>query len=208
MVVKAVTFEGLPGCGKSTLLELVRKQWPELLIVNEPVDEWTRVVNVKGQSKLAALYQGEGVCEFQLLAQMQRIAAVKEALDAGNASVDKTIVMERWIDSGNAVFGCELVERGQLTKQENDVVERLCNLLKPPLCQLVVLIKTPPKECIARIHKRNRAGEDISLDLMERLDDYYNKWISDPNAPPVVELDGTCSPQELLAQFSVILNKI
>lgn len=52
----AFTIEGNIGCGKSTFLKVVQKYFPELVLIEEPVDEWQNLAG-KGLNMLEKYYK-------------------------------------------------------------------------------------------------------------------------------------------------------
>jgi len=60
MIVKIemtlISVEGNIGAGKSTLLESLKTKFPELIFVDEPVEEWSTITDSNGVSILEKYY--------------------------------------------------------------------------------------------------------------------------------------------------------
>jgi len=51
-----ISVEGNIGAGKSTLLESLKTKFPELIFVDEPVEEWSTITDSNGVSILEKYY--------------------------------------------------------------------------------------------------------------------------------------------------------
>ena len=52
-----ISLDGNIGAGKSTLLKEIREQIPEIYIVDEPVDQWTYLIDENEKNILELFYE-------------------------------------------------------------------------------------------------------------------------------------------------------
>ena len=54
---RIISLDGNIGVGKTTLIEHIRKRFPDIVIVPEPVDMWTQLKDEKGRNLLELFYK-------------------------------------------------------------------------------------------------------------------------------------------------------
>ena len=59
----------------------------------------------------------------------------------------------------------------------------------------IIYIKTNPDTCMERINKRNRDGEDIPLDYLNKCHQYHENWLSNSSIP-ITYYDGNTNVNE------------
>ena len=196
-MTRIISIEGNIGAGKSTIIEHIRQRiGDDVIVVNEPIREWLNCKDNSGCSKFESFNKCPDLraFEFQLYVQMTRIVEMSRILK--NIKDDKLIIVERTIESGNKIFGGELVERGLLSPAEQRELVRITSCLKSWEDEYIILIKTEPSICLDRIRNRARGGEEsVDLKFLERLDRLYNGF-------GTIEVDGSQSP-EMIAELII-----
>lgn len=92
----------------------------------------------------------------------------------------ETIVQDRTIYEDANIFAPNLHEMGLMSKRDFDNYYEFFNTLKqmvkPP--DLMIYLKASVPTLVGQIQKRGREYEEnIRLDYLKRLNEYYNKWI-------------------------------
>jgi thymidylate kinase len=194
---KFITIEGNIGSGKSTLLKKLKHEFENkgymVFLIDEPLERWEKCKDVNGQSKFESFYKNRSgeAFSFQLYVQMTRIALINKVIESvisycRECDSPKPVVVlsERSLQSGNLVFGNQLVSHGFLSQMENDDISRLCNELLIKVepknrasGYLVIALDTPPHVCLSRGNDRARKNESVSMELLQDLDLYQMKMI-------------------------------
>jgi deoxyadenosine/deoxycytidine kinase len=118
-----------------------------------------------------------------MLAFQSRYELLKSTIQ--NIYIEKspvhTIVMERSLDADYHIFAKTMFEDGTLEKIEWDIYQYVTKLrLASHGVSGVIWLDVPPKECLNRIQKRAREGEDgITLEYLCKCHTAHNEWLSD-----------------------------
>jgi deoxyadenosine/deoxycytidine kinase len=173
--------EGNIGSGKSTFL---KKLSTEFKVVQEPVDEWSKMRNANGKNILEEFYEDpeRNAYLFQSIAFRSRVKNITD--------LDESVIVERSIYTDRMVFAEVCKEDGNISEIEwNDYTEWFDFVVKhigfKP--KGFIYLRTDPEKSYERINKRNRSGEsNISMDYLKKLHERHDKWLMDANVPVLV----------------------
>jgi deoxyadenosine/deoxycytidine kinase len=92
----------------------------------------------------------------------------------------ETVIQDRTIYEDANIFAPNLHEMGLMSKRDFDnyyqFFQTLKSMVQPP--DLMIYLKGSVPTLVGQIQKRGREYEEnIRLDYLKRLNDYYNKWI-------------------------------
>ena len=167
--------EGNIGSGKSTFL---KKLSTEFKVVQEPVDEWSKMKNANGKNILEEFYEDpeRNAYLFQSIAFRSRVKNIADLKD-------ETVIIERSIYTDRMVFAEVCKEDGNISEIEwNDYTEWFDFIVnhvgfKP---KGFIYLRSVPEKSYERINKRSRSGESsISLDYLKKLHKRHDKWLVD-----------------------------
>ncbi len=104
----------------------------------------------------------------------------------------KSVIQDRTIYEDAYIFAPNLYEMGLMTKRDFENYSSLFNTLKkmvnPP--DLLIYLKASIPALVDQIQKRGREYEEnIRLDYLKRLNEFYNKWIEQYNDGPLLIID-------------------
>ena len=90
------------------------------------------------------------------------------------------MIQDRTIFEDAYIFAPNLHEMGLMSKRDFDnyfmFFETLKTMVQPP--DMLIYLKASVPTLVAQIQKRGREYEEnIRLDYLKRLNDFYNKWI-------------------------------
>ena len=188
--------EGNIGSGKSTFL---KKLSSEFKVVQEPVDEWSKMKNDRnGKNILEEFYEDpeRNAYLFQSIAFRSRVKNIADLKD-------ETVIIERSIYTDRMVFAEVCKEDGNINEIEwNDYTSWFDFVVKhigfKP--KGFIYLRTEPEKSHARVTKRNRSGEsNISLDYLRKLHQRHDKWLIDENNVLVLDVteDFESNPEHL-----------
>ena len=187
--IKIASIEGNIGSGKSTLKELLEKSTPPIgsdpqytiEYIDEPVSEWQTVMDKNGINIIEKFYsdQDKYAFSFQMIAYISRLAALKNAVEK-NKDNDVLLVCERSMWTDRHVFAQMLYDEGKIEDINFQIyLKWFDEFIKEYPLDAIIYLTTEPNLCSERITKRNRRGETIPLDYLQKCHDYHTKWIKD-----------------------------
>ena len=193
-----LSIDGNIGSGKSTLFNSLKKYFSEeincngkkIVFLDEPVNDWQKIKDKNGKNILECFYENSEKYSFsfQMLAYISRLSRLQKAVKTGEYDV---IITERCVFSDRNVFAKMLFDGGKMNEIEWQIYEEwFYNFLDDLPNIYFIYINTDPETCLNRINKRNRPGENISLDYLKDCDYYHKNWLENLG-PEIVELDGS-----------------
>jgi deoxyadenosine/deoxycytidine kinase len=104
----------------------------------------------------------------------------------------ETIIQDRTIYEDANIFAPNLHEMGLMSKRDFDnyyhFFQTLKSLVQPP--DLLIYLSASVPTLVGQIQKRGREYEEnIRLDYLKRLNEYYNKWIEGYKEGPLLVID-------------------
>ena len=191
-----LSTEGNIGAGKSTLIrefedKISRKINAKIVLLQEPVDIWATFKDKEGMTILEKFYgnQKKYAFSFQMMAYISRLQILKETVRKHPSSI---ILCERSIWTDRNVFAQMLYDEGKIEEIDFQIYNKWFDCLSEDFSlDGVIYLKTSPKICKARIATRNRKGESIPLEYLEKCNEYHMNWLK--NRDNVEILDGNCN---------------
>jgi len=186
---KIVSIEGNIGSGKSTLLENLRKHYKDdshVVFLKEPVDDWEKIKDKQGNTMLKKFYsdQDKYSFAFQMMAYISRLKILRDTIKtitSKNNNEHYVIITERSLYTDKHVFAKMLHDQGKI----EDVCYQIYlnwfdEFAKDFPINYTVYVKTDPKNCYGRIHKRAREGEEvIPLAYLQECHNYHEEFLDD-----------------------------
>lgn len=201
---RIISLDGNIGVGKSTLLEKIREHFPEIVIVQEPVDIWTQLKTEEGTNLLELFYKDKKrwAFTFQQAAMLSRLLILQKAVK--EAKPGQIILSERSVLTDRHVFASMLHADGTLNALEWSLYLSWYDAFASSLPITAILyINTGVDTALARIQTRGRAGElEISKEYLEALDTQHRAWLANTNLPKQeVSTEPGTSMEETLASL-------
>ena len=187
---RLITLDGIPGSGKSTILRELEKYLKNkglnVICLQEPVDEWMKMVNTKGETLFELYYKDQKryALAFQLQVLHTRFELFEKTIRENEGAF---IITERDIVSDYKIFTQMLYDNGmfeeieyklyqQLFESYNSRLEKMCKI------NFRILLETPVEECFERMKKRGRKEEkDVSFEYLNKVMEYHIKLKNDYN---------------------------
>tara|TARA_Y100000591_G_scaffold313256_1_gene318510 strand:- start:160 stop:855 length:696 start_codon:yes stop_codon:yes gene_type:complete len=176
------SIEGNIGSGKSTLVKELKKSVPNILdkkvvYVQEPVNEWSKIKDKKGETILEKFYanQHKYAFSFQMMAYISRLALLRNIV---RENPDAIIITERSVFTDREVFAKMLYDEGKIEEVDYQIYLKWFDefIEEIPISGLIYVTTTPEKSK-ERVDLRARAGESIPLSYLQRCHDYHETWI-------------------------------
>lgn len=176
---KHVAVAGNIGAGKTTLTQLLSKHY-----------KWIpQFEDVDHNPYLNDFYENMPRWSFNLqiyflnsrLAQLQEIKSGTE-----------TVIQDRTIYEDAYIFAPNLHDMGLMNKRDYEnyfrFFETLKKMVKPP--DLLIYLQASVPTLVSQIQKRGRDYEEnIRLDYLKKLNEYYEHWIKDYHEGPLLIID-------------------
>jgi len=196
---KHIAIAGNIGAGKTTLTEMLSKHY-RWIPHFEDVDQ---------NPYLFDFYEDMPRWSFNLQIFFLN-SRLTQLLDISRGT--ETVIQDRTIYEDAHIFAPNLHEMGLMSKRdfENyfDFFQTLKQMVQPP--DLLIYLQASVPTLVGQIQKRGREYEEnIRLDYLKRLNDYYNKWIEGYKEGPllVVNVDSN-KFAENEEHFGEIIRKI
>ena len=176
---KHIAVAGNIGAGKTTLTELLSKHY-----------RWIpQFEDVDHNPYLYDFYDDMPRWSFNLQIYFLN-SRLRQLNDIFRGT--ETIVQDRTIYEDAYIFAPNLHEMGLMSKRDFDnyfmFFETLKTMVQPP--DLLIYLKASVPTLVAQIQKRGREYEEnIRLDYLKRLNDFYNKWIDGYKEGPLLVID-------------------
>ena len=176
-----IAVAGNIGAGKTTLTEMLARHY-----------KWTpHYEDIDHNPYLVDFYEDMHRWSFNLQiyflnSRLQQLHKIRSGTDV--------VIQDRTIYEDAQIFAPNLFNMGLMTKRDFENYESFFSTLKqmvsPP--DLLIYLKAGIPKLVDQIQKRGREYEEnIRLDYLKRLNEYYNKWIDQYTDGPllVIEVD-------------------
>ena len=176
---KHIAVAGNIGAGKTTLTEMLSKHYkwipnfedvdhnPYLMDFYEDMPRWSFNLQI-----------------YFLNSRLKQLVEIQTGTE--------TVIQDRTIYEDANIFAPNLHEMGLMSKRDFDnyfhFFQTLKTLVQPP--DLLIYLSASVPTLVGQIQKRGREYEEnIRLDYLKRLNEYYNKWIGSYNEGKLLVID-------------------
>ena len=163
---------------------MIRENFPELVILDEPLTSWEKVGEKQNINLLGMYYDDpkRWGFTFQIYAFMTRLKKWTEfsKMDSDNNEIK---ISERSLLSDRYVFASIMHDMEILSEAEYEIYLQcyrdMLHLNKIAKVEGIIYIQCDPETCSARIQKRAREGESsIPIDYLQKLHDKHESWLN------------------------------
>ena len=118
-----ISVEGNIGSGKSTLLKYLTSDLQlsrPVVFLQEPVDEWQKIMSEEGETMLQKFYKNKAryAFSFQMMAYISRLALLKKSVEE---NPDAIIITERSLYTDRFVFAKMLYDTKNIELAEYSI---------------------------------------------------------------------------------------
>ena len=176
-----LSIDGNIGSGKSTLYKDLQDYYSSNTNIGfcpEPVDNWGSVIDKEGVPILTNLYKDtkKYAFRFQMMAYISRLHLLKSIIKNNNYRV---IICERSVQTDRNVFAKMLYDDNMIEHDEYQIYTMWFNEFLDELkLGGIIYVNANPKTCFDRVKIRNREGENIPLEYLQKCHDYHESWLS------------------------------
>ena len=172
-----ISLEGCISSGKSTIISiLTSKNYPNVFMVKEPVDEWMKITDNNNNSIFDLFYNDKKSYAFslQIYALFTRYKALKAAYEyaleweKNNEGQIMKIISERTILSDYYIFASLLYKSEFISEIDFKIYTAWFEKFSSEFhISKIIYVKTDPEVCFQRVKTRNRHGEEnITLNYL------------------------------------------
>ena len=204
------SIDGNIGSGKSRLIHELKKQniFNNVIFIQEPVNIWNGVKDQNGKTILEHFYEDQNkyAFSFQIMAYISRLAQLKEYIKKNPTAI---LITERCTYTDREVFA-KMLHDDQLISDIDMKIYLMWfdEFMKDIPIKGFIYVKTLPSKCFERVKKRNRKGEQIPLEYLEKCHLYHQNWLIDEKN--ILILNGNQEYQEdnkLINAWAILINK-
>jgi deoxyadenosine/deoxycytidine kinase len=176
---KHIAVAGNIGAGKTTLTELLSKHYkwiphfedvdhnPYLMDFYEDMPRWSFNLQI-----------------YFLNSRLRQLVEIQKGTE--------TIIQDRTIYEDANIFAPNLHDMGLMSKRDFDnyyhFFQTLKTLVQPP--DLLIYLQASVPTLVGQIQKRGREYEEnIRLDYLKKLNEYYTRWIGDYKEGKLLVID-------------------
>jgi deoxyadenosine/deoxycytidine kinase len=176
---KHIAVAGNIGAGKTTLTELLAKHY-----------KWIpHFEDVEHNPYLNDFYDDMPRWSFQLQIYFLN-SRLNQLVEIRNGT--ETVIQDRTIYEDAYIFAPNLHEMGLMSKRDFDnyakFFQTLKSMVQPP--DLLVYLQASVPTLVGQIQNRGREYEEnIRLDYLKRLNEYYNRWIESYKEGPLLTIN-------------------
>jgi len=196
--IRHIAIAGNIGAGKSTLTALLAKHFG-----------WTpNFEDVENNPYLNDFYEDMPRWSFNLQvfflnSRFRHIIDIQKGTD--------TVIQDRTIHEDACIFAPNLHTMGLMSTRDFEnytrLYETISSLIRPP--DLLIYLKASVPTLVNQIQKRGREYEDnLRLDYLKRLNEYYEKWIATYQGRLLVVDVDQCNFAEDEECLAEVVNKV
>ena len=173
---KHIAIAGNIGAGKTTLTQLLSKHY-----------KWIpHFEDVDHNPYLMDFYEDMPRWSFNLQIYFLH-SRIKQLLEIQDGT--ETVIQDRTVYEDANIFAPNLHEMGLMSKRDFDnyyqFFTTLKSMVKPP--DLLIYLNASVPTLVGQIQKRGREYEEnIRLDYLKKLNEFYNKWIDGYKEGPLL----------------------
>jgi deoxyadenosine/deoxycytidine kinase len=196
---KHIAIAGNIGAGKTTLTEALSKHY-----------KWIpQFEDVANNPYLNDFYEDMPRWSFNLQIYFLN-SRLNQLLEIQRGT--ETIIQDRTIYEDANIFAPNLHDMGLMSKRDFEnyyqFFQTLKSMVQPP--DLLIYLKASVPTLVGQIQKRGREYEEnIRLDYLKKLNEYYNKWTESYHEGPLLVIDVDKNKfAEVGEHMGEIINKI
>lgn len=182
--INIISIEGNVGSGKSTSINSLKELYKNdnrIYFLEEPVNEWITIKDKSGKDIIEKFYENQEKYSFsfQIMAYISRLSMLKNAINYCKLNNIKLIVCERSLNTDKNVFCKMLKDSDKIEDINYQIYLKWFNDFITEIPKTYyIYIKTDPKIAYDRVIKRNRKGENISLEYLTMCSNYHDIWLN------------------------------
>lgn len=175
-----ICVEGNISSGKSTTVNELREMFKNdkrVKFLLEPLSIWEGIRDKDGNNMITKFYGDikRYAFAFQMMAYISRLDILRQALTEPDVRV---IVTERSLFTDKNVFAKMLYDDGMLEDVEHEIYMKWFDTFVKGLPEeRVFYIRTTPDVAMRRLIARNREGEAVSQEYLDRVHKYHDDWL-------------------------------
>jgi deoxyadenosine/deoxycytidine kinase len=219
--ITILSIEGNIGSGKSTVINTLKEYYKssdkssdKVYFLEEPVSEWVEIKDSDGKNIIEKFYEDQEhySFSFQMMAYISRLAMLKRAIKHCKENGIKLIICERSLQTDKNVFCKMLHDSGKIEDINFQIYNKWFSefISDMPLIYFVY-IQTDAKIAYERVLKRNRKGENISVEYLEMCSVYHDNWLIEncvnSNLDNCIVLNGNDVSSATFEKTNEIINK-
>jgi len=211
MTCDIYSIEGNIGSGKSTLVNMLKIEQENnknIVFMDEPVCIWESIKDKEGTNIIEKFYGNtqKYAFSFQMMAYISRISMLKDII---KKHPGKTIICERSVYTDKNVFAKMLYDCGDIEDVNYQIYMKWFDEFVNDLnINGLIYVRAEPETSYKRVVKRNRKGETIPLEYLQKCHNYHDTWIYNEKDVNIIILDANDDKRECDNDYVIWFKKI
>ena len=166
---KLFSIDGNIGAGKTTVIKRLQKEFNNIVIFIEPINEWEPIITAANENPKKYAFKAQDII-------LNHFEKIKKIIYNKTMELPSIIIVERSALTSLLIFTKNYVEKGIITEEQLQHLQKRVKEIKINYDKRI-LINTDVANCFDHIKTRKRNFELKSLKIqdLEKIDDLYKK---------------------------------
>jgi deoxycitidine kinase/deoxyguanosine kinase len=176
-------------------------QFDIICFLDKPVDDWISIVDTNDKNIIENYYddQKKYAFSFQMMAYISRLSTLRKAIQSNSYDY---IITERSLFTDKNVVCKMLYDDNLIEKMEYTIYDKCFDEFNDDVAINYVYLRCTPNTTNDRVILRNRKGENIQIDYLQKCHKYHEDSLTNEN--PII-LDSNESNNKLYVNWLYVI---
>ena len=205
-------IEGNIGVGKSTMLKNIKKTLGNyynnipVIYLQEPVEIWESIKDKNDENIIEKFYKDNKKYSFsfQMMALISKLEYLNNILDKYRECI---VISDRSVFTDKNIFAKMLYDSNDMEEINYKIyIKWFEHYTKKVQLTGIIYLQSNPEICFERIKERNRKGENIPLEYLQKCHNYHELWLN--NEKDILFIDATVNKIQKAEEYDINVKSI